>query len=278
MLVHSPLEARRLLWAVLAFVSALSMIILVVTLQLPNVALRNLTGSGVMLLGSMVAAGFLLAGKLRVPAHILCTLFLVSAVAASIGHGVRVPGVVGSFVAVSLAGYLIGLVASIGYASFGLVALWSVFALQMQGRLQVIEPPVQAWGLVLIALLFVTGLILAIPLRGILRAHAALVDERRKLSHSIREHEARSKGLEEEVEWRTQDLAVINADLERFPLALAHDLRTPLQSLSGYASILGQGEKDARRHEALHNLQQAVEAFEARLTLTLEAGRKAHHG
>jgi len=278
MLTHSPDEAVRLLRGVLLFVVALTTIILVVTLRMPGATLKNFTGSLVMAVGSGIAGILLYRGNARVSAHLVCSLFLVSAVAASLGHGIRVPAVVGSFVAVALAGYVIGLVASIGYAAIGVLALWGVFSLQVQGRLVVMEPPVQAWGLVLIALLFVTGLILAIPLRGVLRAHAILVEERRMLSDSIREHEARSKGLEAEVEQRTRDLEVINRDMERFPLALAHDLRTPLQSLSGHASLLAQGENDPRRIEALTALQDAVEAFEVRLANTLEAGRKAHHG
>lgn len=278
MLTHSPDEAVKLLRGVLLFVVALTSIILVVTLRMPGAVLKNFSGSLVMAVGSGIVGILLYRGKTRISAHILSALFLISAVAASLGHGIRVPAVVGCFVAVALAGYVIGLVASIGYAFLGVFALWGVFALQVQGRLVVMEPPVQAWGLVLIALLFVTGLILAIPLRGVLRAHAILVEERRMLSDSIREHEARSKGLEAEVEQRTRDLEVINRDMERFPLALAHDLRTPLQSLSGHASLLAQGEGDPRRIEALTALQDAVEAFEVRLTHTLEAGRKAHHG
>lgn len=278
MLTHSPDEAVKLLRGVLLFVAALTSIILVVTLRMPGAVLKNFSGSLVMAVGSGIVGILLYRGKTRISAHILSALFLISAVAASLGHGIRVPAVVGCFVAVALAGYVIGLVASIGYAFLGVFALWGVFALQVQGRLVVMEPPVQAWGLVLIALLFVTGLILAIPLRGVLRAHAILVEERRMLSDSIREHEARSKGLEAEVEQRTRDLEVINRDMERFPLALAHDLRTPLQSLSGHASLLAQGEGDPRRIEALTALQDAVEAFEVRLTHTLEAGRKAHHG
>lgn len=278
MLTHSPDEAVRLLRGVLLFVVALTSIILVVTLRMPGATMKNLTGSLVMATGAGITWFLLSRGNARPAAYFISGVFLLSAVAASLGHGIRVPAVVGCFVAVALAGYVIGLVAAMVYAVAGATALWGVFALQSQGRLEVMEPPVQAWGLVLIALLFVTGLILAIPLRGVLRAHAILVEERRMLSDSIREHEARSVGLEAEVEQRTRDLEVINLDMERFPLALAHDLRTPLQSLSGHASLLAQGETDERRIEALTALQDAVEAFEVRLTHTLEAGRRAHHG
>ena len=278
MLTHSPDAARRLLRWMLLFVLLQSSLIVAMMLRLPDTTLRNLTGSLTMCVGSFAALVTLQVGRPRAAAHLFCILNVLTAVAAALVHGVRVPALVGSFIAVAVSGYPVGFAPSLIYAVVSVVGLWMVFALQLQGRLNVVEPPVQVWGMVLIALLILTGFILAIPLRGLLRAHAILVEERRKLSESIREHEASSKGLETEVERRTEDLRVINADLERFPLALAHDLRTPLQSLSGYATLLAGNELEESRKQALERLQRAVEGFDARLNQTLHAGRDAPHG
>lgn len=278
MLTHSPDAARRLLRWMLVFVLFQSALILAMTVRLPGTTMRNLTGSLTMGLGSVIALIALRTGRPRTAAHLLCALNVLTAVAAALAHGVRVPALVGSFIAVAVSGYLVGFAAGLLYAVVSIVSLWTVFALQLNGQLAVVEPPIQAWGMVLIGLIILTGFILAIPLRGVLRAHAMLVEERKMLSESIREHEARSKGLEDEVERRTEDLRVINADLERFPLALAHDLRTPLQSLSGYATLLAGSERDRARKQALDRLQKAVEGFDERLNQTLDAGREARHG
>lgn len=280
MLTHSPDAARRLLRWMLLFVVFQSTLIVVVTTRLPDTTLRNLTGSLTMCLGSLLALIALQSGRPRTAAHLLCALNVLTAIAAALAHGVRVPALVGSFIAVAVSGYLVGFATALIYALVSVTSLWIVFAVQLQGHLVVMEPPLQAWGMVLIALLILTGFILAIPLRGVLRAHTLLAQERRMLSESIREHEARSKDLESEVERRTEDLLVINADLERFPLALAHDLRTPLQSLSGYATLLAANERDLARKQALERLQKSVESFDERLNRTLYAGRaeQRRHG
>lgn len=278
MLTHSPDAARRLLRWMLVFVVIQSALIMAMTVRLPGATARNLTGSLTMCLGATFAFVVLQAGRPRAAAHLLCALNVLTAVAAALAHGIRVPALVGSFIAVAVSGYLVGFSAGLVYALVSVASLWAVFALQMSGHLVVVEPPVQVWGMVLISLLILTGFILAIPLRGLLRAHAMLVEERRMLSESIREHEMRSKGLEDEVERRTRDLRRINADLERFPFALAHDLRTPLQSLSGYATLLSGNEQEQGRRLALERLQEAVEDFDARLNRTLDAGRTDRRG
>jgi len=111
-------------------------------------------------------------------------------------------------------------------------------------------------------------------LRGLLRTHAMGVKERRKLVESIKALDERSRNLESDVEMKTRDLAMINADLERFPLALAHDLRSPLQAISGFVSLLQQGARLTDvQGKALDDLDAALIAMERRLSLTLEAGR-----
>ncbi|MEZ5646331.1 MAG: ATP-binding protein [Burkholderiaceae bacterium] len=44
--------------------------------------------------------------------------------------------------------------------------------------------------------------------------------------------------LEQRVDLRTHELALLNAELETFAYSIAHDLRTPLRSIHGYASLL----------------------------------------
>jgi PAS domain S-box-containing protein len=51
-----------------------------------------------------------------------------------------------------------------------------------------------------------------------------------------------NEGLEQRVQVRTRELAELNHELETFAYSVAHDLRTPLRSIHGFASLL---EEDA---------------------------------
>lgn len=52
-------------------------------------------------------------------------------------------------------------------------------------------------------------------------------------------------GLEARIDERTQELAVLNAELEAFAYTVSHDLRTPLRSIHGFASLLEEEESAA---------------------------------
>jgi len=274
LLSYSPADARRFLKALVWLATFLPVPTILATFHAGGLVWRYYIGSGVVVLGALVCHGLLRFRKHVAVAHVLCVAFLMSAFLASMAHGVRVPGLAGAFVTVTMAGYLLGFRKALLYAVIALVCLWGVFLRQKLGYIHPIEPPFYAWGNVLISLLVVNTIILAIPLRGLLCTHALGVKERRKLVESIRVLDERSRSLESDVEETTRHLALINVDLERFPLALAHDLRSPLQAMSGFVTLLQQGNEltDSRR-EALEELERSLVAMERRLSRTLEAGR-----
>jgi PAS domain S-box-containing protein len=61
------------------------------------------------------------------------------------------------------------------------------------------------------------------------------ITERKEAENDIR---ALNESLERKVKDRTADLEVANTDMEAFNYTVAHDLRTPLRVISGYAQIL----------------------------------------
>jgi signal transduction histidine kinase len=274
LLSYSPQDGRKFLRALVWLTTFVPIPTIIATYHNGGGQWRYLIGSGVILSSALLCHALLLFRKYRTVANTLCVAMLLSAVMAASAHGVRVPGLVGSFVAVAMAGYLLGFRKALIYAAIALVSLWGVFLRQKLGYIHAIEPPFYAWGSVLINLLLVSAIILAIPLRGLLRTHAMGIKERRKLVESIKALDERSRNLESDVEMKTRDLAMINADLERFPLALAHDLRSPLQAISGFVSLLQQGARLTDvQGKALDDLDAALIAMERRLSLTLEAGR-----
>ncbi len=51
--------------------------------------------------------------------------------------------------------------------------------------------------------------------------------------------------LEQRVEERTREMSILNRELEAFSYSVSHDLRTPLRSVDGYASLLAEEYGDA---------------------------------
>lgn len=70
---------------------------------------------------------------------------------------------------------------------------------------------------------------------GLLYVFARDISERRERENEIRR-------LNADLEQRTLGLQMLNGELESFSYSLAHDLRTPLRSISAYAEMLALGE------------------------------------
>jgi len=246
----------------------------VLTSQVPGHSPRNMIGSTVGFSGSLLARFFWMRHRECIGVHVLSAIFVVAAIGAAMGNGIHVPGVVGIFVGVAMAGYLLGIRWAAIYASIGVTALWGAYFLEIIRPRPFQEVPAFAWGTVLVILLLLTCIIVSIPARGILLAYDKFQQERRSLADSIHQREKRFCNLERDVQARTSNLALANADLERFPLALAHDLRTPLQALSGFASLLEESAPDAAQVSALQELQNSIHTMESALNRTLEARRR----
>ena len=99
-------------------------------------------------------------------------------------------------------------------------------------------------------MVFIAGLIITLLLIYILRLsykHAAFLQTDKEL-------------LEKLVAERTRELEYRNRDLESYSYSIAHDLRTPLRSITSFSQILHDDLHDKLEHDYQHYLQRIINA------------------
>lgn len=125
-----------------------------------------------------------------------------------------------------------------------------VLGLSLEGILASVLPALQRdrdIKLVVSALLVASGGLVVFLLSRVARSQSEL----RLLTAS----------LEQRVAERTRELAMLNAELESFAYSVAHDLRTPLRSIHGFATVLEEeqaGTLGETGHQHLKRIQSAA--------------------
>ena len=128
--------------------------------------------------------------------------------------------------------------------------LITVVGLSDEGIMAPLEPALErgmAIRLVVSALLLASGALVIFLLGRVARSQAEL----RQMT----------LGLEQRVAERTRELAMLNAELETFAYSVAHDLRTPLRSIHGFATVLEEEHADTlgeSGHQHLKRIQSAA--------------------
>lgn len=82
-----------------------------------------------------------------------------------------------------------------------------------------------------------------------------------KLNIDLQNTLSNLKKTQEELEWKSQDLARSNAELEQFAYVAAHDLRQPLLVAGGYINRLGRLGKDKLDPDANTSIGHALDAM-----------------
>ena len=88
-------------------------------------------------------------------------------------------------------------------------------------------------------------------------SHSELIEEQKKNEIQIRQNNAE---LEIKVRDRTAALSVANQELEAFTYSVSHDLRSPLRTMAGFASILLEEYQNKIDGQGLHYLSSIKEA------------------
>lgn len=91
--------------------------------------------------------------------------------------------------------------------------------------------------------------------REVVLIHQDLTDIKR-VEDEIRDINSR---LEERIEQRTEELARAISEMEAFSYSVAHDLRSPLRAMGGFARILTEDHKEALNQEAQNLLKRIQE-------------------
>jgi PAS domain S-box-containing protein len=109
----------------------------------------------------------------------------------------------------------------------------------------------------------------------VLGCYAILTDisERRLSEAALRQAHDH---LEEKVRERTEELAVVNRELEAYSYSVSHDLRAPLRAIDGFAHLLTErlaGQLDAESGDYLNRVRAAVQRMSGLIDDLLELGR-----
>jgi PAS domain S-box-containing protein len=97
---------------------------------------------------------------------------------------------------------------------------------------------------------------------GLLYIFARDMTERRERENEIRR-------LNSDLEQRSQSLQLLNQELESFSYSLAHDLRTPLRSITAYSEMLTAGEAGELTGEAL-KMVRTIQRNSGRMTQLMD--------
>ena len=98
-----------------------------------------------------------------------------------------------------------------------------------------------------------------------------------ELRQAQRALEQLNTGLEQRVKARTRELRALNRELESFTYSVSHDLRTPLRSIHGFATLLQESESERLSDEGRDFLRRIQESSRRMGVLITDLLKMAQH-
>lgn len=92
---------------------------------------------------------------------------------------------------------------------------------------------------------------------GTVNGYAKIVRDTTRFKLLEEDNNLLKRGLEEKVRLRTQELEIVNKELEAFSYSVSHDLRTPLRAIVGYSIMLKEdyeAELDNEANRLINNI------------------------